>query len=252
VNFWDDIGGNYTDEEIAHIDNIDVGDMEDHKFALSEDERNTIYNSTPEERHKIVKNYEQNAHDTMQAVDEHVSIPIEGEPPRTMSGDFAAGLNPINLVVGYASQKSADALLNSVDAEMPIIPKTILSGGLGGAGGEAAIMALSGLGAGISATALAPAALVGSAASLTGLGTEALLDQTKLKDNQLAKTVIEGSTSGAVAGAGTLLASAGTGALLGAEAGIPLDAVTFGASSLVGAGLGSIIGLGSYGISKLF
>ena len=253
VNFWDDIDGNYTDEELDHINNIDVGDMEDHKFALSEAERNKIYNSSPEERHKIVKGYEKNANDTMQAVDEHVSIPVgEGQAPRTMSGDFAAGLNPINLLVGYGAQKSADALLNSVDPNLPVIPKSALSGALGGAGGEAAIMALSGLASGISATALAPAALVGSAASLTGLGTEALLDKTKLKDDPLAKTAIEGATSGSVAGAGTLLASTGTAALLGAEAGVPLDAVTFGGASLVGAGLGTIIGLGSYGISKLF
>ena len=188
----------------------------------------------------------------MREVDEHVSIPVEGEAPRTMSSELASGLNPINLLVGYGAQKSADALLNTVDADMPILPKTILSGGLGGAAGEAAIMGLSGLASGISATALAPAALVGSAASLTGLGTEKLLDQTKLKNDPLAKTAIEGTTSGAVAGAGTLLASAGTGALLGSEAGIPLDAVTFGASSLVGAGLGTIIGLGSYGLSKIF
>jgi hypothetical protein len=248
VNMWDDINGNYTPEELDHINSMNVTNLEDYDFSLSESERNKIYNSTPEERHKIVKDYEQKAHDTMKATDEYASIPVEGQAPRTMTGDFVAGLNPINLLVGLGAQKSADSLLNTIDPDMPVVPKSALSGAAGGALGEAAIMGLSGLGAGISATALAPAAAVGAAASLTGLGTEKLLDKTKLKDNQLAKTAIEGSTSGAVAGLGTVVAGS---SLLGAEAGIPLDFVTGGAASVVGAGLGTIIGLGSYGLSKL-
>jgi hypothetical protein len=131
---------------------------------------------------------------------------------------------------------------------MPVVPKSAFSGALAGAGGEAGILALSGAAGSIGAATLAPAAAVGAAASLTGLGTEALLDKTKLKDNQLAKTAIEGTTSGAVAGLGTAVAG---GALLGAEAGVPLDAFTAGGASIVGAGLGTIIGLGGYGLSKL-
>jgi len=251
VKMWDDIDGNFTQEELDHLDSLDVSDSPEHKFQLSEAERQKIYDSTPEERHNIVKGYEQDAHDAMLNMDEHTSIPVEGQAPRTMTGDFVSGLNPINLLVGAAGQKSANALLDSIDPNMPVVPKSAVSGALGGAFGEAGILALSGAAGTISAATLAPAALVGSAATLTGLGTEALLDKTKLKDNQLAKTAIEGTTSGAVAGAGTLLASAGAGALLGAEAGVPLDAVTFGGASLVGAALGTTIGLAGYGLGKL-
>ena len=248
VKMWDDIDGNFTPEELDHINSIDVSDMADHKFQLSEAERKKIYNATPEERHKIVKGYEQDAHDAMLDVDNYTSIPVEGQAPRTLTGDFVAGLNPINLLVGAAGQKSANALLDSIDPNMPVVPKSAVSGALGGAFGEAGILALSGSAGAIGAATLAPAAAVGAAATLTGLGTEALLDKTKLKDNQVAKTAIEGTTSGAVAGLGTALAG---GALLGAEAGVPLDAFTAGGASIVGAGLGTVLGLGSYGLGKL-
>ena len=220
----------------------------DHEFQLSEAERQKIYDATPEERHNIVQGYEQDAHDVMLNVDEHASIPVEGQAPRTMTGDFAAGLNPINLLVGIAGQKSANALLDTIDPNMPVVPKSAVSGALGGAASEAGILALSGAAGSIGAATLAPAAVVGAAATLTGLGTEALLDKTKLKDNQLAKTAIEGTTSGAVAGLGTAIAG---GALLGAEAGVPLDFFTGGAASVVGAGLGTTIGLVGYGLGKL-
>jgi hypothetical protein len=248
VKMWDDIDGNFSQEELDHLDNVDVSDSPDHKFQLSEAERQKIYDATPEARHNIVKGYEQDAHDAMLNMDEHTSIAVEGQAPRTMTGDFVAGLNPINLLVGAAGQKSANALLDSIDPNMPVVPKSAISGALGGAFGEAGILSLSGAAGTISAATLAPAAVVGAAATLTGLGTEALLDKTKLKDNQLAKTAIEGTTSGAVAGLGTAIAG---GALLGAEAGVPLDFFTGGAASVVGAGLGTIIGLGGYGLGKL-
>lgn len=248
LNVWDEASGEYTDSELKHINSIDLKDVPDHKFNLTKEQRDEIYKASPEDRIKIVKKYEQNAHDIMKQTDTHSSIPVGDDlAPRTITGDIAAGLNPSNLLVGVAASKASDALINQIDPDLPIVPKSAISGALAGATGEAAILGLSGAGATIGAATLAPAAAVGAASSLAGLGTEELLTKAGVK-NQAVKAGVSGATAGTVAGAGTAIAG---GALLGAEAGVPLDAVTLGGASVVGAGLGTIIGLAGYGLSRL-
>ena len=248
LNVWDEAGGEYTDSELKHINSINLKDVPDHKFNLTKEQRDEIYNATPEERVDIVKRYEQNAHDIIKENDTYTSIPVGDDlPPRTISGDIVSGLNPSNLLVGIAASKASNALIDQIDPDLPVVPRSAISGGLAGAGTEAAILGLSGLGAGISATALLPAAAVGAASSLSALGSEELLTKAGVK-SQAVKSTVSGGVGGAVAGVGSVI---GGSALLGAEAALPFDAATFGTASLVGAGIGSIIGLAGYGLGKL-
>ncbi len=253
VNLWDDIsGGTYTQAESNHLDSIDTSDMEPHKFSLSQDERNSIYKGTTEERHSIVKGYEQDVHDLSQDFDTNLSVG-DANPevtPRTISGDIAAGLNPINLGIGLGVSIGVNKLLDTIDPNMPEIPKTLISGAASGGLAEGAILGLSGAGATIGAATLAPATIAGAAGSITGLETYKGLKSVGASD--LGASAGAGAAGGAVAGGVGVGVAAGTGALLGAEAGVPFDAVTLGGASVVGAGLGTIIGLGSYGLSKIF
>lgn len=247
LNIWNESGGELTDNELQHINSIDLSNVPDHKFTLTKEQRDEIYNASPEERVNIVKKYEKNAHEIIKDTDTHTSVPVDDLPPRTITGDIASGLNASNLLVGIAASKASDALINQIDPDLPIVPKTAISSALAGATGEAAILGLSGAGASIGAATLAPAAAVGAASGLTALGTEELLTKAGVK-SQAVKAGVSGGVGGSVAGLGTAVAG---GALLGSEAGLPLDAVTLGGASLVGASLGSIIGLGAYGLGKL-
>ena len=253
VNLWDEIsGGSYTQSEADHLDNMDTSDMADHRFSLSQEERNAIYKATPEERHKIVKGYEQDAHDFTRDFDTSLSVgEINPEvPPRTITGDIAAGLNPASLGIGLAAGIGANALLDKIDPDMPEIPKTLVSGALAGGTGEAAILGLSGGAGAVTAGALLPATIAGAGGAFTGLETYKGLKSVGASD--LTATTAAGAAGGATAGFLGAATAAGGGALIGAEAGVPLDVVTFGGASVVGAGLGTIVGLASYGLSKLF
>ena len=211
-----------------------------------------IHKGTTEERHNIVKGYEQDVHDLSKDFDTNLSVG-EVSPevaPRTISGDIAAGLNPINLGIGLGVSIGVNKLLDTVDPNMPEIPKTLISGAASGGIAEGAILGLSGAGATIGAATLAPATIAGAAGSITGLETYKGLKSVGASD--LGASAGSGAAGGAVAGGVGVGVAAGTGALLGAEAGVPFDAVTLGGASVVGAGLGTIIGLGSYGLSKIF
>lgn len=252
VNLWDDISnGSYTQSEANHLDNIDTSDMDEHKFSLSQDERNAIYEATPEERHKIVKGYEQDAHDFTKEFDTNLSVgEINPEvPPRTITGEMAAGLNPINLGIGLVAGIGVNALINKIDPNMPEIPKTLISGAAAGALGEAGVLALSGGAGAVTATALLPATVAGAAGGFTGLETYKGLK--KIGASDLTATTAAGAAGGATAGFVAAGTAAGVGALVGAEAGVPLDAFTLGGASVVGAGLGTIVGLAGFGLGKL-
>ena len=95
------------------------------------------------------------------------------------------------------------------------------------------------MGAGQIAGRLAPDAIFGGMAAMQTPG--------DLGDKLIAGTST--AVGGAVGGIGALVSGS---ALLGAEAGAPLDLETFGLSSVVGAGIGSIVGLGSYFKGKIF
>ena len=252
VNLWDDISnGSYTQSEANHLDSIDTSDMESHKFSLSQDERNSIYKATPEERHRIVKGYEQDAHDFTKEFDTNLSVG-EANPevaPRTITGDIASGLNPINLGIGLGISIGVNKLLDKIDPNMSEIPKSLISGSLSGGLAEASILGLSGAGSTIGAITLAPAIIGGAAGGFTGLETYKGLKSVGASD--LESSAGSGAAAGFVAAPVALGVAAGTGALLGAEAGIPLDTVTLGGASVVGAGLGTIMGLAGYGLGKL-
>ena len=253
VNLWDDISnGSYTQSESDHLDNIDTSDMDEHKFTLSEDERNAIYKATPEERFKIVKGYEQDAHDLTKNFDTDLSVgEINPEiVPRTMSGQIASGLNPVNLGVGLAAGYGVNKVLDKIDPNMPEIPKSLISGAASGAVGESAILGLSGAAETIGAVSLAPATIAGAGGTFTGLETYKGLKSVGADD--FTSTTASGAAAGASTAAIGLGASAAIGAATGAEAGIPFDAVTFGGASAAGAALGTVIAMGSFGLSKLF
>lgn len=250
VNLWNDIDGNFTDAENEHLDSINVDDLDKHEFSLTKEERQKIYDSSPDERFDIVKDYENKANEAMLDLDNHTSIPSENIdiPSRTITGEIASGLNPLNLGIGigagYLSDKIVDLTLGK---KAPEEAKTLISGGLSGAITEGSILGLSGLAGSIGASTLAPAALVGAGAGITGYETYKGLKSIGATD--LEATTAAGATSGAVGGIGALVSGS---ALLGAEAGAPLDLETFGLSSVVGAGIGTIVGLGSYFKGKIF
>ena len=250
VNLWNDIDGNFTDAENDHLDSINVDDKDKHEFSLTKEEREKIYKSSPEERFNIVKDYENKANDAIFDLDNHTSIASENIdiPNRTITGEIAAGLNPLNLGIGIGAGYLSDKLVDAtIGKKAPEEVKTLVSGGLSGAITEGTVLGLSGLAGSISTATIAPAALVGAGAGITGYETYKGLKSIGASD--LAATTAAGATSGAVGGIGATVAGS---ALLGAEAGVPLDAETFGLASVVGAGIGSIVGLGSYLGSKIF
>ncbi len=219
-------------------------------FYLSDSERKKLYDATPDERYEMVKDYEQNALDTQQQVDDLTSVPNEdGTEARSITNEFSKSAKNFsqNLLIGAAAQWTADKALNFVDPdhEIPKDARLGIGGSAGGALGEAAILRLGGTA--ITGAALLPAAAGGAVGNIVGSEVSDLV-------KKAGGTELEQDVAGASTGVGTAVYATGVAtALLGAEEGATLGSIFApGAGTLIGFGVGGLIGLAGYGAAKGF
>ena len=244
---WDEAtDGDFTEEEKAHFNKYSSEEAED--FYLSDSERKKLYDATPDERYNMVKDYEQDALDTQQQVDDLTSVPNEdGTEARSITNEFSKSAKNFsqNLLIGAAAQWTADKALNFVDPdhEIPKDARLGIGGGAGGALGEAAILRLGGTA--ITGAALLPAAIGGAAGNIVGSEVSDLV-------KKAGGTELEQDVAGAATGVGSAVYLTGVGtALLGAEEGAAIgSAFAPGVGTLIGLGVGGIIGLAGYGAAK--
>ena len=244
--------GDFTNQELEHFEKYNDTPADD--LYLSDQERLDMYNATPEERHDLVKQYEQDSLDAQQNLDQLTGIESEdGSEMRGLKNAWNTGAKNFltNFGIGAFTQWSADQAVNLVDPNHEIQQDTRVgfSGFLGGGAGEAAILKLGG--SAITGAAILPVAIGASVGNIVGSRIGQLIE--KEGGSELEQDV--GSASAGVGSAvyATGVAAAAGSALFGAEEGATLGSVLLpGVGTLVGLGVGGIIGLGAYGLSKGF
>jgi hypothetical protein len=240
--------GDFQDHELEHLDNVKSSDREAH---LSSDEITELQNMSPEERYNKVKSYEQEAHNAIEAYDDHVSIEnIAGTESRGLGSNIIRGLHPVNLTTGILGGLAGSGVIDLVDPNEKFLKgekREVAKGALGGAFGEAGVLALAG--EGITAGALGTAGVAGGVGVVAGDKAYEALKKSGASDFEA--TTGAGTAGGAGAGATTgLLGTIATFATQGAEIGLAEAPETMGLSVLAGATLGTIVGAGSYGLAK--
>ena len=253
---WKELGNDFTDKENEHFDTIeDEFGMGDDKFLLSEAERKSLYNASPEEENEILKDLSEDHLKKQIALEDHVSLDIEEPNPmlgevgtqRSMTNDLIRSAHPINLGIGLLAGEGVEQTLNILDPDQKLNPyvRSAISGTSTGAIAGSAALYLGGNP--ITAAALAPEIVAGGLGALAGTKSYEALRKSGVDENS--STVASGVIGGATAGAtSALISGAATGAAIGAgEA-----EFTFGTSVVVGAALGGLIGEGSYLRHKYF
>tara|TARA_Y100000401_G_C8325555_1_gene228006 strand:+ start:995 stop:3805 length:2811 start_codon:yes stop_codon:yes gene_type:complete len=260
ASIWRKIGGKFTDDEIAHLNANKTPEGDKYKFSLDDDEiADLISEDTKEERHRIVKDYEQDVHDGIKKVDDAISIEDNAGNKRSLTGDLLGGMSAINLGVGFGAAYTADKVLDKIDPNLDPTLKTGITGAVSGGVAESSALALSGAAASIGASGgliLAPAAAAGAVGNIAGM--EAYKGLKKLGASDFTAETGAGGAGGLAAGltAGGLLSAAAAGGIAGAEAAAPADLETLGLASvgagLLGAGLGAAtyVGTKEYGDLK--
>jgi hypothetical protein len=249
AEIWNNLtDGDFQDHELEHLNNTKSADREAH---LTQEEITTLKNMTPEERYNKVKSYEQEAHNAIEAFDDHTSIEnLAGTESRGIGSSIMRGLHPMNLATGVLGGVVGNEFVDFIDPHSKILKgekREVAKGVAGGMAGEAGVLALAGetIGAG----ALGTAGLAGGVGVVAGDKMYEALKKSGASDFEA--TTGAGLAGGAGAGATTgLLGTIGTFATYGAEAGLAEAPETLGLSVLVGAGLGTIVGAGSYGLAK--
>ena len=248
---WEEMtDGDFTQQEKDHFDNTD--DYGDYEFNLSEDERKKLYDAAPEEREEIIKDYEQDSLDAQKQFDTLSGVDSEdGSEMRGINNEYgiAAKNFATNLGVGLVAQYAADKAVDFVDPdhEIPEDPRLGISGALGGVAGEATILKLGG--SLLTGTALLPAAVGGAVGNIVGSETASLVK--KAGGTELEQDIAGGATGVGSAVYATGVVGAGIAALTGAEEGATIGSIFLpGVGTAIGLGVGSILGLAAYGISK--
>lgn len=232
---WDTItGGDFTEQELDHFESLPEADRD---TALSSSEHQEIINATPEERQNIVNKYNDQAIDAIQSHEEASSFSEPFEEPRATKSPLMGQLNPIGIGVGMWASKKSSQLADFID------PNGKLLGQKGSDTRDSAIGAGTGvLSEGIlaplsgAAPAFAPAAIAGAGGAYTGKKAYEFFK--KQGANELQSQIGAGSIGGAGA-VGSILA---TDAALGTEYGSALGPE----GMLIGAGVGALVGAGSY------
>ena len=248
---WEEMtDGDFTQQEKDHFNNTDgYGDDE---FNLSEDERKKLYESTPEEREQIIKDYEQDSLDAQKQFDTLSGVDSQdGSEMRGINNEYgiAAKNFATNLGVGLVAQYAADKAVDFVDPyhKIPEDPRLGISGFLGGGVGEAAILKLGGTA--LTGAALLPAAVGGAVGNIVGSETASLVK--KAGGTELEQDVAGGSAGVGSAVYATGVVGAGIAALTGAEEGATVGSIFLpGVGTAIGLGVGAIIGLAAFGVSK--
>ena len=258
---WTELGKEFTDKEKEHFKNINENyDLDDDEWLLNQNERNKLYNASPEEETSIINDLSNSHLKSQFALEDHLSLPVEttdsvlGEAgtSRSMTNDLIRSAHPINLGIGLLAGSTVDAALNIYDPDNVKIDPLVRSGGSGAATGALAGTASLYLGGNpITAAALAPEIIGGAVGSLAATESYKKLKQSGMDENSA--TVSSGAIGGAATGAASSAVSAlASGAGYGATLGVGESEFTFGTSIIAGAALGALIGEGSYLKHKYF
>ena len=210
---------------------------------LSDKEVEKIKQTSPEERHSIVKSYEAQTHQNIEALDTHIN---KSNAPYKMAG--------IGLLSGYVADKATDYVFKRVDPKNKI-PEKIKTGTSGGVGGV-----LSEVGSALASEAPLSAGLT-LASAFGGIG-GALAGESEYKYlkkkgvDELQSETGAGATGGGVFGASATIPEIGTvlsvGAEEGAYAGLALAGETAGLSVVGGSAVGAGLAGTAYEISKAY
>lgn len=232
---WDTVtGGDFTQQELDHFDSLPSADKD---TALSSSEHKEIINASPEERQNIVDRYNDDAIQAIQDHEEASSFSEPGEEPRATKSPMMGQLNPVGLGVGMWAGKKATQIANYIDPDGKILGKkgsderTSVIGAGTGFLSEGVLAPLSG-----STPEFVPAMIAGAGGAYTGKKAYDFLK--KQGANELQSQIGAGTIGGAGA-VGSLLA---TDVALGTEYGASLGPE----GMLVGAGVGALVGAGSY------
>ena len=236
---WKELGGEFTDKEKALLNK----NLEDDPFHLTESERNEIYDADVGERMGIVNDYHDDVVDAIKKADEYTSVlNEEGSKSGVIRGQISEGFNPIGLGIGLVAGYGADKLVNHLDPNnrLPEEAKTIASGTLGQVGSDLALAQLAGTT--LATSGLITSGLSGGAGAISAFETYKGLKKAGASDFT--------ATTGA-GSAGGLAAAITSGVGAGLVGSAPLDVETLGLSAAVGAGVGGLIGGGSYVAGEL-
>ena len=249
VKYWEE-GKNegssspsFTAEEEAHFDSISESEQV-YDQSIRPRERESFRNSTQEQRASKIKESHEALETLMEAANMHTEM-------HTASANaLKRTVHPTNLATGIAGGVASSLALNAVDPEhkMEEHARTTLEGVGAGLSTEIGAAALAGTA--LSAGSLGIAGVAGGASYLAG-SEASKLTTTGLHAAGLNKDASEaiGSTvGGGVGGAAAVGTAIGGAAILGAEIGELGGPI----GMAVGAGVGSLLGLGSWAIGKLF
>jgi hypothetical protein len=240
---WEAAGGEYTPEEIEIFRNSNIPESEP---AISRDMTQRIANADKAGRQEILNKHLEDLnsiHDQLaEATDASEIMPLRNEG-QTLGFGASTG---ISLLSGLAADNIV-GLGESVTGKKIDDSKDVRTGVVGGLGGYLTTRGVASLaGEAVGGEELAVGTAVGTASAIAGK--EASKFVADKGGGEFAQREAGGVASGATAGLGSAL---GAGALLGAEAGVPLDAETLGMASVVGAGIGAGFSAIGYGLSKL-
>ena len=161
----------------------------------------------------------------------------QGTKSATITGQIAENFNPVGLGIGLASGYAANQLVDALDPNnrLPEEAKTISTGALGQIGSDVALAQLGG--EALTTAGLGVSGIAGGAGALASYESYKGLKKAGATD-------FEATTGAGTAGGLSAAITAGVGAgLLGSA---PLDVETLGTAAIVGAGVGGLIGGGSY------
>lgn len=234
-SLWELSGGKLTDEEKK-------GYKPNEELNNSLNDLNDFVNKDIQSRQDILSEHSQTQNNMETEINSLDNIGIRSGG-KSYAMEIGRGVHPQNLILGYLTGASADAIMNKyVDKIIPDQPEPLRTAETGAIAG--------GLTSTILGTALLPEAVAGGAGYLTQeyatKGIYAGLKKLGASENVSEGTAqtLGGATAGGVAGAlGSILAGATAGGEEGAIAGMGFGSAELGA---IGAGIGGLIGLGSY------
>ena len=232
---WDTVtGGDFTQQEQSHFDSLPKADKD---TALTSQEHQEIINASPEERQTIVDRYNDEAIQTIQEHEAASSFSEPSEEPRATKSPMLGQLNPLSLGVGMWAGKKSQAVADYIDPDGKLLGKkgsternTIIGAGTGFIS-ESLLAPLSG-----AAPQFAPAIIAGAGGAFGGQQAYNFLK--KEGATELQSQIGSGAIGGASAVGSLLLADVALGTEYGASLGPE--------GMLIGAGIGGLIGAGSY------
>jgi hypothetical protein len=156
---------------------------------------------------------------------------------RVIRGQISEGFNPVGLGIGLVAGYTSDKLVNHLDPNnrLPEEAKTIATGSLSQIGSDIALAQLGG--EALSTASLGVSGLAGGVGAISAYETYKGLKKAGASD--FTSTTVAGSAGGL---ASSITAGIGSGLV----ASSPLDLETLGTSGIIGAGVGALIGGGSY------